>query len=162
MTDVTDDVCSTIGTQCRFVCLKKNLNASRLSEHPTVRGKCSNSLFQTFFFFPLQQTTSGIGHRVKYFFRVGNQYAECKKQQQVTTNVLIFSPLTGACSEGLDAFIFFFKQQLLKLPELPDVLVYSLNASEPFEHSRCPQGCAETFGWETLIGGFIRKLHIIV
>ena len=23
----------------------------------------------------------------------------------------IFSPLTGGCSEGLDAFIFFFKQQ---------------------------------------------------
>ena len=38
-----------------------------------------------FFFcslFPVQQTTSGIGHRVKYFFRVGNQYAECEKQQQ--------------------------------------------------------------------------------
>ena len=35
-----------------------------------------------FFFcslFPVQQTTSGIGHRV---FRVGNQYAECEKQQQ--------------------------------------------------------------------------------
>ena len=40
-----------------------------------------------FFFcslFPVQQTTSGIGHRVKYgsFFRVGDQYAECEKQQQ--------------------------------------------------------------------------------
>ena len=38
-----------------------------------------------FFFcslFPVQQTTSGIGHRVKRFFRVGNQYAECEKQQQ--------------------------------------------------------------------------------
>ena len=35
-----------------------------------------------FFFSPVQQTTSGIGHRVKYFFRVGNQYAECEKQQQ--------------------------------------------------------------------------------
>ena len=34
-------------------------------------------------FFPFQQTTSGIGHRVKYcsFFRVGNQYAECERQQ---------------------------------------------------------------------------------
>ena len=31
-------------------------------------------------FFPVEQTTSGIGHRVKYFFRVGNQYAECGKQ----------------------------------------------------------------------------------
>ena len=38
-----------------------------------------------FFFrslFPVQQTTSGIGHRVKVVFRVGNQYAECEKQQQ--------------------------------------------------------------------------------
>ena len=33
-----------------------------------------------FLFFPVQQTTSGISHRVKYFFRVGNQYAECEKQ----------------------------------------------------------------------------------
>ena len=33
-------------------------------------------------FFPVQQTTSEIGHRVKYYFlivfRVGNQYAECE------------------------------------------------------------------------------------
>ena len=38
-----------------------------------------------FFFcsvFPVQQTTSGIGHRAKYVFRVGNQYAECETQQQ--------------------------------------------------------------------------------
>ena len=48
-----------------------------------------------FFFFPVQQTTSGIGHRVKYFFRVGNQCAECEKQQQ-----------------QLATFRFFFKQQL--------------------------------------------------
>ena len=44
-----------------------------------------------FFFcplFPIQQTTSGIGHRVKCFFRVGNQYAECEKQQ--SRCVLIF------------------------------------------------------------------------
>ena len=34
--------------------------------------------------FPVQQTTSGIGHRVKYFFRVGNQCAECEKLQQTT------------------------------------------------------------------------------
>ena len=33
-----------------------------------------------FLFFPVQQTTSGIGHRG--FFRVGNQCAECEKQQQ--------------------------------------------------------------------------------
>ena len=40
-----------------------------------------------FFFcslFPVQQTTSGIGNRIKYFFRVGNQYAECEKQQTTT------------------------------------------------------------------------------
>ena len=33
--------------------------------------------------FPVQQTMSGIGHRLEYFFRVGNQYAECEKQQQL-------------------------------------------------------------------------------
>ena len=33
--------------------------------------------------FPVQQTTSGICHRViKQFFRVDNQYAECEKQIQ--------------------------------------------------------------------------------
>ena len=40
-----------------------------------------------FFFcslFPVQQTTSGIGPRVKEFFRVGNQYAKCEKQQTTT------------------------------------------------------------------------------
>ena len=34
------------------------------------------------FLFPVQQTTSGIGHRVKQFFRVGNQCAKCEIQQQ--------------------------------------------------------------------------------
>ena len=49
--------------------------------------------------FPVQQTTSGIGHLVSSsFFRVGNQYAECEQQQR-------------GCSEGLGAFRFFFKQQ---------------------------------------------------
>ena len=55
--------------------------------------------------FPVQQTTSRIGHPCKVVFRVGNQYAECEKQQQ-------FFPLTGGCSEGLGAFRFFFKQQI--------------------------------------------------
>ena len=38
-------------------------------------------LFILFLFFPVQQTTNGIGHRAKYLvvFRVGNQYAECEK-----------------------------------------------------------------------------------
>ena len=34
------------------------------------------------FLFPVQQAMSGIGNRVKCFFRVGNQYAECEEQQQ--------------------------------------------------------------------------------
>ena len=45
-----------------------------------------------FFFcslFPVQQTTSVIGHRVKLFFRVGNQYAECEKQQQQSGGILV-------------------------------------------------------------------------
>ena len=44
-------------------------------------GRCQTC----FLFFSVHQTTSGIGHRVKYlgsFFRVGNQIAECEKQQQ--------------------------------------------------------------------------------
>ena len=40
------------------------------------------------FLFAVQQTTSGIDRRVKYFFRVGNQYAECEKQR--SRRVLIF------------------------------------------------------------------------
>ena len=38
--------------------------------------------FLLFIFFPVQQTTSGIGHREKSFIRVGNQNAESEKQQQ--------------------------------------------------------------------------------
>ena len=48
------------------------------------------------FLFPVQQTTNGIGHRVKQFFRVGNQYAECEKQQPsgnpVKYHVVTLSP----------------------------------------------------------------------
>ena len=45
--------------------------------------------YDSFFysFFPVQQTTRGIGHRVKLFVRVGNQYAECKKQQPNVTTI---------------------------------------------------------------------------
>ena len=39
--------------------------------------------FLFFIVFAVQQTTSGIGHRVKSFFRVGNQCAECEKEQKV-------------------------------------------------------------------------------
>ena len=42
-----------------------------------------------FFIFPVPQTTSGIGHRVRIVFRVGNQYAECEKQQQQHVNKVI-------------------------------------------------------------------------
>ena len=61
-------------------------------------GGGGGGICQTFSFcslFPVQQTTSGISHRVKSFFRVGNPYAEYEKQK---------------CSEGLDAFRFFSKQ----------------------------------------------------
>ena len=37
-------------------------------------------------FFPAQKTTSRLGHRVQVVFRVGNQYAECEKQQQFSFN----------------------------------------------------------------------------
>ena len=43
-----------------------------------------------FFFcslFPVQQTTSGIGHPCKVVFRVGNHYAECDKQRQQQTTL---------------------------------------------------------------------------
>ena len=35
-------------------------------------------------------------------------------------NVLTFSPLTGACSEGLDAFRFFFEQHNILTISIPD------------------------------------------
>ena len=41
-----------------------------------------------YYFFPVQQTTSGIGHRVNkvlQFFRFGNQYAKCEEQQFLLT-----------------------------------------------------------------------------
>ena len=47
-------------------------------------GEGGSSMLPDFLFcslFPVQQTTNEIGHRVKYIFRVGNQYAEYEKQQ---------------------------------------------------------------------------------
>ena len=40
------------------------------------------------------------------FFRVGNQHAECEKQQVSHEEFCfdIYPPLTGGCSEGLGAF----------------------------------------------------------
>ena len=38
--------------------------------------------------FPVQKTTREIGHRVRWFFRVDNQYAKCEKQQQTTASTL--------------------------------------------------------------------------
>ena len=43
----------------------------------------SSSSFVFYFIFPVQQTTSGIGHRVKLFFRVGNQYAGCENVTKI-------------------------------------------------------------------------------
>ena len=56
----------------------KKKNATDILIEPLKQQQ--NTFFN--FFSPVQQTTSGIGHRVKYFFRVGNQYAGCEKQQQ--------------------------------------------------------------------------------
>ena len=54
---------------------------------------------------PVEQTTCGIGHRVKCFFP-GWQPTRWMWE---TTSALACFPLTGGCSEGLGAFCFFFK-----------------------------------------------------
>ena len=72
---------------------KKTLGQSRVYGVTQLR---TNGVHFFCSFFPVQQTTSGIGHRVKEFFRVGKQYAECEKQHP-----------EGGCSEGLDTFRFF-------------------------------------------------------
>ena len=48
------------------------------------RGVLPDFLFYSFFL--VQQTTSGIGHRVRYnsFFGLATQYAEYEKQQEYT------------------------------------------------------------------------------
>ena len=48
------------------------------------------------YIFPVQQATSWIGHRVKKFFRAGNQYAEHEKQQQQQ----LVSPRRDATTES--------------------------------------------------------------
>ena len=66
-----------------YDCFKKNLNAFI----PSRGGGGALPDFLIFFSFPsVQQTTSGIYAYVKYsilvsLFRVGNEYAECEKQQ---------------------------------------------------------------------------------
>ena len=62
--------------------------------HPSLKLQSGISavLCQTFIFylFPVQQTTIGIGyHPVKSFFRAGNQYVECEKQQQEQTTIAL-------------------------------------------------------------------------
>ena len=44
-------------------------------------GRGAATLF-LFLDYPVQQTTSGIGHSVSSFVQVGNKCAECEKQQQ--------------------------------------------------------------------------------
>ena len=41
-------------------------------------------------------------------------------------NILTFSPLSGGCSEGLNAFRFFFKQEVVGVGG-PDFVVPALN-----------------------------------
>ena len=52
--------------------------------------------------FPVQQTTSGIGHRVKSLFRVGNQYAKCNTVYfiQPVLQHIHFIPIAGVGKRG--------------------------------------------------------------
>ena len=44
-------------------------------------GRCQT--FSSCYIFPVQETTGGAGQqRVKFIFRVDNQYTECEKQQK--------------------------------------------------------------------------------
>ena len=53
--------------------------------------------FIIFSLFSVEHTTSGISHRVKWFSRVGNQYAECEKQQQQQLYVLYCMAFKTVC-----------------------------------------------------------------
>ena len=57
--------------------------------------------FSFFLFFPVQQNTSGIGHRLKKssVFRVGNQYAECEKQHNFPIHLYIYLELVDFLHE---------------------------------------------------------------
>ena len=57
------------------------------------RGLRCNTL-SFLYLFPVQQTTSGTGHRVKQCFGVGNRYAECEKQQTTATSTTATSTTT--------------------------------------------------------------------
>ena len=66
-------------------------------------GGYAARLFFFSLFFPVQQITSGIGHRVKCFFGLATNTLNVENNN--------FFPQTGGCSEGLGAFRFLFKQQ---------------------------------------------------
>ena len=63
-------------------------------------GGCAARLFLLFFFPCSADHDEWDWPPCKVVFRGGNRYAECEKQ-----------PLTGGCSDALDASRFFFKQQ---------------------------------------------------
>ena len=66
------------------------------------KGCAARLFFFSFFLFsPVQQTTSGIGHRVKSFFRGGNQYVDVKNNVSLQP---MFPPKPFDCSGGCAAF----------------------------------------------------------
>ena len=67
-------------------------------------------------FFPVEQTTSGMGHRQSRFFELSTSTLNVRNNlflQPMIPPIRFdtFPPLSRGCSEGLDAFRFFFKQQ---------------------------------------------------
>ena len=53
---------------------------------------------------PVQQTTSGIGHRVKYFFRVGNQYCRLNVRNNDLHGDLGYRRLTQGVEDNLGIY----------------------------------------------------------
>ena len=82
-----------------------------------VRGVLPDFIFC--YLFPVQQTTSGIVHRVKAFFRVGNQYAECEKQETFM-GWLDTPPFVS----GLNAWIVVFRFEHEEYLEAVDLTSY--------------------------------------